>query len=122
MDYGHTQLKKTSDGKIEDFYRYEAKTDDNNNVRLTAARFEVLRETPRGVVVKERNAPAAKERFINLYVKKRYCHETKEFALEAFMARKQRYFEILTYRRLQCGRCMQAAQAELQRLNKRNAK
>lgn len=58
-----------------------------SSARLVLRQFEIISETPKGKWVSDYGI----KRWVSNSSRKRYCHETKELAMESYILRKKAY-------------------------------
>lgn len=83
-------------------YRYINQINSYEHTCVILLTFDVVSETKKGYWFKDFTAIIAK-RFVLKNSRKRFCHITKELALESFKKRKKKQIQILSYQ-LQCAR------------------
>lgn len=67
--------------------------DDENNVEIKLRTYDVIRNTPKGYVIKK----GLKERWVSSTGKKRFAYADKKDALESFIRRTKRSINIMNH-------------------------
>lgn len=108
-----------------ELYRYERRSADYFQPRISLEEFEVLSETPKGYWINIYhffNDRKMGMKWVSKTGKKRFAYPTKEEALESFRARTSRCIKILTARLEDAKQYDKAALIEFDKFEKLNTK